>query len=270
MSLGRAAHITAAASGGPRYDSSLSPKQRAAQANGIWVCANCSDRIDKDPVAFPVTLLQRLKQEGEDEAKRRLGRAKAPSDPFHERERQVKRDLKTRRDLERAMLKPFDPRNPNRKPPEAFVTSKIIVRSLDDTTYGKPGPDPPGTSSWYRTEPYSFYHGGLMVIVWLNQGIIDDAGRWALIKYNEDLKGLNLDGFRSVQVWVLGKIPWRNIRAYDFKGDEYYNEPHLYCAFADDGTPYEGYAYYLDGDTYDWPLDPNKEIRLERRTETPP
>lgn len=36
----RAAHICAAAPGGPRYDETKTPEQRAGIENGIWTCAN--------------------------------------------------------------------------------------------------------------------------------------------------------------------------------------------------------------------------------------
>jgi hypothetical protein len=38
INTGKAAHITAAASGGKRYDASLTPDERRADANGIWLC----------------------------------------------------------------------------------------------------------------------------------------------------------------------------------------------------------------------------------------
>ena len=47
-SIGEAAHITAAAEGGPRYDPDLNPEQRRNINNGIWLCSNCADLIDKD------------------------------------------------------------------------------------------------------------------------------------------------------------------------------------------------------------------------------
>lgn len=46
--LGVAAHITAAAPGGPRYDESLSPEQRADIENGIFLCELCAKLIDKN------------------------------------------------------------------------------------------------------------------------------------------------------------------------------------------------------------------------------
>lgn len=45
---GRAAHITAAREGGPRFDRSLTPEKRASADNGIWLCADCADLVDKN------------------------------------------------------------------------------------------------------------------------------------------------------------------------------------------------------------------------------
>ncbi|MEY4550773.1 MAG: hypothetical protein RL685_6968 [Pseudomonadota bacterium] len=57
VSTGVAAHIAAAASGGPRFDASQTPEERASAANGIWVCHICSDIIDKDRAKHPADLL---------------------------------------------------------------------------------------------------------------------------------------------------------------------------------------------------------------------
>jgi hypothetical protein len=38
VNVGVAAHITAAAPGGPRFDPNLSPRERADASNGIWLC----------------------------------------------------------------------------------------------------------------------------------------------------------------------------------------------------------------------------------------
>ena len=44
--IGVAAHICAAAPGGPRFDPSQTPVQRGGIENGVWVCANCARLID--------------------------------------------------------------------------------------------------------------------------------------------------------------------------------------------------------------------------------
>lgn len=65
--IGVAAHITAAAEGGPRYDETLSSEQRKDIDNGIWLCNNCSTLIDKDATKYTVDLLNYWKKEAEDE-----------------------------------------------------------------------------------------------------------------------------------------------------------------------------------------------------------
>lgn len=63
---GKAAHITAAAPGGPRYDSKLTPEERSSAENGIYLCSTCADMIDKNQGSdYPVSLLKQWKQEHE-------------------------------------------------------------------------------------------------------------------------------------------------------------------------------------------------------------
>jgi hypothetical protein len=66
--VGEAAHICAASPGGPRYDPSMTDKDRRSPDNGIWLCAKCATEIDKDSARFPVSLLRRWKADAEDEA----------------------------------------------------------------------------------------------------------------------------------------------------------------------------------------------------------
>lgn len=64
--IGKAAHICAAAEGGPRYKASMSAKERAAITNGIFLCSGCADMIDKNNGAdFSEDLLQQWKTEHE-------------------------------------------------------------------------------------------------------------------------------------------------------------------------------------------------------------
>lgn len=63
--VGVAAHIAAAAPAGPRYNVTMSEKDRKSIENGIWLCVNCSTLIDKDPDAFPVNLLNSWKDDAE-------------------------------------------------------------------------------------------------------------------------------------------------------------------------------------------------------------
>lgn len=62
LNIGVAAHISAAASGGPRFDVSLTPSERSAITNGIWLCQNCAKLVDNDEAMFPVELLKQWKK----------------------------------------------------------------------------------------------------------------------------------------------------------------------------------------------------------------
>jgi len=53
-----------------------------------------------------------------------------------------------------------------------------------------------------------------------------------------------------VNVWYLGRIPYRNIVEIDTIGDGIYPEPHLYCRFADAGMPYEEFRYVWSEDIF--------------------
>jgi hypothetical protein len=62
----KAAHICAATEGGPRYESQMSPEERSAAANAIFLCSSCADLIDKNNGAdFSIELLHRWKADHE-------------------------------------------------------------------------------------------------------------------------------------------------------------------------------------------------------------
>src|SRR3984957_219167 len=71
--VGEAAHITGAASGGPRFDASLTQEERGSAPNGIWLCSKCAKLIDRDESRFPVSLLKKWKDEAEHEALAAIG-----------------------------------------------------------------------------------------------------------------------------------------------------------------------------------------------------
>ncbi|MCI1010673.1 hypothetical protein HWE02_15530 [Pseudomonas oryzihabitans] len=73
LSIGVAAHITAAAEGGPRYDASLTSAQRRDASNGIWLCQNHARQIDVDPNAFSVELLLQWKAQSERRSSQMVG-----------------------------------------------------------------------------------------------------------------------------------------------------------------------------------------------------
>ncbi|XP_065905866.1 uncharacterized protein [Dysidea avara] len=80
--IGQAAHITAAAPNGPRYDPTMKPEKRRSALNGMWLCGNCHQKIDKNVGEYPVKRLQDLKKQAEDDAKKELGVAAAKPKSF--------------------------------------------------------------------------------------------------------------------------------------------------------------------------------------------
>ncbi len=65
LNIGVAAHITAAAAGGPRYDKKLTAAERRSPENGIWLCQNCGKLADNDVQRYPTDLLRQWKQHSE-------------------------------------------------------------------------------------------------------------------------------------------------------------------------------------------------------------
>ena len=71
--IGEAAHITAAAEGGPRYDKDMKSDVRSSAENGIWLCCNCHKKVDSDEIEYTVEKLKQLKKEGEEQARKAFG-----------------------------------------------------------------------------------------------------------------------------------------------------------------------------------------------------
>lgn len=64
--IGKAAHICAAAGGGPRFDVKMSSEERGAISNGIFLCSSCADLIDKNNGSdFPSSQLHEWKLQHE-------------------------------------------------------------------------------------------------------------------------------------------------------------------------------------------------------------
>ena len=76
--VGVAAHITAAAPGGPRYDPDMTSEQRRSRENGIWVCQTHGKVIDDDEHRYPAPLLRAWRDRAEALAEKELGRPGLP------------------------------------------------------------------------------------------------------------------------------------------------------------------------------------------------
>lgn len=126
---------------------------------------------------------------------------------------------------------------------------RIIVRSIDDESYPESVEVPSGSiSPWFRVEFCGHYHGGVEVYLNIEYIVVDKSSdAWSTITYGEgglpsttrEEEFFKETPYSVVKVFVIGRIPFRNIFEVDEDGDEFYAEPHLYCKFADRGEPYE-------------------------------
>lgn len=155
----------------------------------------------------------------------------------------------------------------SRRPGRGLWGLEAIVRSVDDTSY--PDTEPSrrvGPSGWFKVELYGFYHNGIEVLVGAYEGAIKhrDDRTWRFVDERAPVES-NENG---VTVLTLGRIPFRNIIEYDTDGDEYYGSTHLYCAYADAGTPYEGYRYVTPDKFGDTELEESRRIGDATRPST--
>jgi len=64
--VGVGAHITAASSGGPRYDASLTAEERVSETNGIWMCQLHGKQVDDNSSRHTAHDLKRWKAQHEE------------------------------------------------------------------------------------------------------------------------------------------------------------------------------------------------------------
>ncbi|MDD2753432.1 MAG: hypothetical protein PHT44_02395 [Candidatus Portnoybacteria bacterium] len=69
---GEDAHIEGKEPGSARYNKSMTEKERACYANHILLCSSCHTEIDKDPIAYTVDILKKIKLDHEDWVKKKL------------------------------------------------------------------------------------------------------------------------------------------------------------------------------------------------------
>lgn len=99
VNIGVAAHITAAAPGGPRYDACLSSEARAGAENGIWLCGSCATLVDRDDGRFTKEELHAWKTEAEQFAREAVERLQGANEAGLERSEMRKRDIRQLRDV---------------------------------------------------------------------------------------------------------------------------------------------------------------------------
>jgi hypothetical protein len=180
----------------------------------------------------------------------------------------VRKRLALKRRMQRDLLsRHYDPGEARRKPDSKFEHLSLIIHSVDNDTYPEPDADGHvGISSWFKVEPYDFYHGGLEVWLANELGLFDDRGNWDISEYGEPpRKGT----YEKRRLYMVGRIPYSSIVDYDLKGDEYYGEPHIYCRFEHDGTPYEEIVYSTVSDEKEGVFDSDERLNNVKRLKLP-
>lgn len=81
INIGTAAHICAAAPGGPRYDEKMPPEERSSAKNGMWMCRDHGKAIDSNDPEFTVERLREWKKQAEIDSWRRVLRNEPAQGP---------------------------------------------------------------------------------------------------------------------------------------------------------------------------------------------
>lgn len=176
------------------------------------------------------------------------------------REISVSRNISMKKRLHKDLLKTpkdVDWEKARHNPVYRFNHSEAIIHSIDDDSY--PGLDEhrSGISGWFKLELWDFYHNGLDFVINIDEGIIDEEGNWAIIKYHQKY---DKNKYQKIKMFRIARIPFRNIVEYDILGDEYYPGLHLYCRYADGGEPYESFRWILIGDDHPWSMSQEKQF----------
>jgi len=99
-----------------------------------------------------------------------------------------------------------------------------------------------GVSPWFKVELKDLYHRGLEVFLRIEYVRLNKQKRtWESVTFSDD---------QTFKGYIVGRIPFDWIVRVDWKGDEFYGCPHIYCRFISNrGEPYEEIVvYYKEAD----------------------
>lgn len=112
----------------------------------------------------------------------------------------------------------------------------VIVRDVKRLDAYPNDPSKKGISAWFKAGMMATYHNGLqMGLGWY--ALKKDKNGWR----HADHRNKEAPDETAV---LMGNIPYENVEAVDWSGDDFYGNPQLYCHFdASKGQPYE-HLYY--------------------------
>lgn len=117
-----------------------------------------------------------------------------------------------------------------------------------------------GISSWFKAGLMGTYHKGIQAgLSWGSLKIDDQTGKYRFVDRKNKEEG-------DIKVMLIGLIPYENIEATDWEGDEYGGHPHIYCHFTEkQKQPYERLIFceqrQLDHFTYYSEVADYEEVR---------
>jgi hypothetical protein len=100
--------------------------------------------------------------------------------------------------------------------------------------------DGPGISPWFKVGLLDTYHMGIKVGLEYC-GLITGLNGLRRANYKKSEVG-------ELTALLMGEIPFDVIESVNFRGDEYYHFPHIFCHFAQRGEPYERLFYAQEVD----------------------
>jgi len=152
-----------------------------------------------------------------------------------------------------------------------FTSSRAIIRSIDDKHYPEVDDKPTGPiSSWVREQLYDLTNEGIEIWIAAALGIeiiMDKFGNWEILREKNDSRKSDPQ-YKSAEIMIICTIPYHNIIDYRKDGDEYFSDPHIFCKFDFNGTPYSKTRYKIyygeetELPTYD--LDPSKKTTFDK------
>ncbi len=103
-------------------------------------------------------------------------------------------------------------------------------------------------SSWFRFGLVGTYERGFLALLGIGELIEDKkTKKWRYTDWK--------NGQRGEKFFLVGYVPFESVEDVDWRGDQFYNYPHVFCYFDGvRGTPYERLSFCqtfkLDKHTY--------------------
>lgn len=110
----------------------------------------------------------------------------------------------------------------------------VIIRDISRLNDYPETDDRPGISPWFRAGLIGQYHNGILIgLSWHGLKQTADGKSWRFTDYTKQEEP-------EIQAALVGKIPYANIASVEWRGDEYYSYPHIFCSFRSRGKqPYD-------------------------------